>query len=122
VVLDSYDVLGGPNSATVLYTTEKFRLDNPKTYHAFVAALADAARIVSSNPELAADIYIRVNQSKIDRALLLSILRDPKVRYEIAPRNTFPLAQFMSRIGAIRHAPKSWQDYFFADAATAGGS
>jgi NitT/TauT family transport system substrate-binding protein len=122
VVLDSYDVLGGPSSATVLYATEKFRTGNPKTYRAFVAALADAAHLVSGNPALAADIYIRVNHSKIDRALLLSILRDPKVRFEIAPRNTYPLAQFMYRVGAIRHEPKSWQDYFFKDPATAGGS
>jgi NitT/TauT family transport system substrate-binding protein len=40
VVLNSYDVLGGPSSATVLYATEKFRNDSPKTYKAFVAALA----------------------------------------------------------------------------------
>ncbi|MEM5383096.1 ABC transporter substrate-binding protein [Paraburkholderia phymatum] len=122
IVLNSYDVLGGPSSATVLYATEKFRSDNPKTYHAFVAALAQAAHLISTNPELAADIYIRVNDSKIDRALLLKILRDPQVQFKIAPQNTFGLAQFMYRVGAIRNEPKSWRDYFFDDPATAGGS
>ncbi len=38
VVLDSYELLG-PNSPTVLFATEKFRQDNPKTYRAFVEAL-----------------------------------------------------------------------------------
>ena len=122
IVLDSYDVLGGPSSATVLYATEKFRAENPKTYRAFVAALGDAARFAASHPEQAADIYIRVNHSKIDRALLQSILRDPKVQFKIAPQNTYRLAQFMYRVGAIRHEPASWRDYFFDDAATAGGS
>jgi NitT/TauT family transport system substrate-binding protein len=122
IVLNSYDVLGGPSSATVLYATEKYRNENPKTYHAFVAALADAARLIAANPEQAADIYIRVNDSKIDRALLVKILRDPQVQFKIAPQNTLGLAQFMYRVGAIRNEPKSWRDYFFDDPAPAGGS
>jgi NitT/TauT family transport system substrate-binding protein len=122
IVLNSYDVLGGPSSATVLYATEKFRNENPKTYHAFVAALADAAQFIAANPERAADIYIRVNDSKIDRGLLLKILRDPQVQFKTAPQNTLGLAQFMYRTGAIRNEPKSWRDYFFDDPATAGGS
>lgn len=122
IVLNSYDVLGGPSSATVLYTTAKFRDENPKTYRAFVAALADAAQLISAKPELAADIYIRVNDSKIDRNLLLKILRDPQVQFRTAPQNTLGLAQFMYRVGAIRNEPKTWRDYFFDDPATAGGS
>nr|WP_175798576.1 ABC transporter substrate-binding protein [Burkholderia anthina] len=122
IVLSSYDVLGRPSSATVLYATQKFRDDNPKTYHAFVAALADAARQIAADPERAADTYIRVNGSKIDRALLLKILRNPQVQFKTAPQNTLRLAQFMYRTGAIRNEPKSWRDYFFDDPATAGGS
>ncbi|ACR31531.1 ABC transporter substrate-binding protein [Burkholderia glumae] len=122
VVLNSYDVLGGPSSATVLYATSKFRDANPKTYRAFVAALADAAKLIAADPERAADIYLRVNQSKIDRALLLKILRDPQVQFKTAPQNTLGLAQFMYRVGAIRHQPKSVHDYFFDDPATQGGS
>ncbi|GIZ53178.1 ABC transporter substrate-binding protein [Noviherbaspirillum aridicola] len=122
IVLNSYDVLGGPSSATVLYATEKFRSENPKTYAAFVDALAEAAQFIGANPEAAADIYLRVNKSNIDRALLLKILRDPQVQFKIAPQNTFTLAQFLHRIGAIKNQPKSWRDYFFDDAATANGS
>jgi NitT/TauT family transport system substrate-binding protein len=122
IVLNSYDVLGGPSSATVLYATQKFRDENPKTYHAFVAALADAAKFIDANPDKAADIYIRVNDSKIDRNLLLKILHDPQVQFKTAPQNTLGLAQFMYRVGAIRNEPKSWRDYFFDDPAVAGGS
>ncbi len=122
IVLNSYDVLGGPSSATVLYATEKFRSENPKTYRAFVNGLADAARFITANPEAAADIYIRVNQAKTDRNLLLSVIRDPQVQFKTAPQNTFALAQFMYRVGVIRNEPKSWKDYFFDDPATAAGS
>ncbi|CAG9171379.1 ABC transporter substrate-binding protein [Cupriavidus pampae] len=122
IVLNSYDVLGGPSSATVLYATEKFRNENPKTYRAFVDALAEAADFATKQPEAAADLYIRVNKAKIDRALLVKILKNPQVQFKVAPQNTFALAEFMHRVGAIKNAPKSWQDYFFQDPATAQGS
>ncbi|SAL21695.1 ABC transporter substrate binding protein [Caballeronia terrestris] len=122
IVLNSYDMLGGPSSATVLYATEKFRNENPKTYRAFVDALSDAASFVTQNPDAAADIYIRVNNAKIDRNLLLKIIKDPAVQFKVAPQNTFALAQFMHRVGAIKNEPKSWQDYFFNDPATRNGS
>lgn len=122
IVLRSYDVLGGPSSATVLYATEKFRRDNPRTYKAFVDGLAEAARLVKANPELAADIFVRTNQSRIDRALLLSIIKSPEVDFKLTPENTFPLASFMHRVGAIKHLPASPKDYFFDDAHNASGS
>lgn len=122
IVLNSYDVLGGPSSATVLYATEKFRNENPKTYRAFVDALAEASKYVTANPEAAADLYIRVNKANIDRALLVKLLKNPQVQFKVTPQNTFVLADFMHRVGAIRNQPKSWQDYFFQDPATAQGS
>jgi len=119
IVLKSYDVLGSASSATVLYGTEKFRKENPKTYKAFVDALAQAARFVQSNPEAAADVYLRVNKSNVDRKLLLSIIKSPEVKFTLEPRNTYQLAQFMHRIGAIRNKPASARDYFFDDGHTA---
>jgi len=115
VVLDSYQVLGGPASATVLYATEKYRRDNPKTYHAFVAALDEAARFIQAQPEQAVDIYLRVNQASTDRELLLKIVRNPQVQFKTEPQNTLALGQFMHRIGAIRNAPQATRDYFFED-------
>jgi NitT/TauT family transport system substrate-binding protein len=122
VVLKSYDVLGGPASATVLYATEKFRKDNPKTYRAFVDALAEAARLVKADPDKAADIYLRTNKSKVDRALLLKIIRNPEVDFKLTPENTFALADFMYRVGAVKTKPASVRDYFFDDAHLVGGS
>ena len=122
IVLSSYDVLGGPASATVLYATEKFRSDNPKTYRAFVSALDEAAQFIAANPEAAADIYLKSGQGNIDRTLLLSILRNPEVQFKLAPQNTYALADFMHRIGAIRNKPATARDYFFADPHNASGN
>ncbi|WP_020652985.1 ABC transporter substrate-binding protein [Massilia niastensis] len=122
VVLDSYQVLGGPSSATVLYATEKYVKDNPKTYRAFIDALVEAAQLVTKNPEAAADAYLRVNKNNIDRALLVKVIRDPKVQFKVAPQNTLGLAQFLHQVGAIRNKPASWRDYFFAHPALDTGS
>jgi len=122
IVLDSYAIEGGPTSATVLYATEKFRRDNPKTYQAFVAALAEAASFVQRQPEQAADLFVRANGGKIDRALVLRILKDPKVQFKTAPQNTLKLGQFLYRIGAIKQAPGAVNEYFFDSAQVAGGS
>lgn len=122
IVLNSYQVLGGPASATVLYATEKFRNDNPKTYKAFIDALAEAAQFITKNPEKAADIYIKVSSANIDRNLLLKIIKNPEVQFKITPQNTYTLAEFMHRIGAIKNKPASVKDYFFDDVHNVAGN
>ena len=122
VVLDSYDVQGGPSSSTVLYATEKYLKKNPKTYRALVGALAEAAAFIKAHPEQAADAYLKVNTSKIDRALLLKVITNPKVDFKVAPQNTQGLADFMARSGALKNKPASWKEYFFEHPALAAGS
>src|SRR5690606_5761091 len=65
-LLSSYDVLGGPGTMNVLYTTEKFHDQNPKTYRAFYKALEEAEAFVKANPDEAVDIYIRQQKSRLD--------------------------------------------------------
>ena len=121
VVLDSYELLG-PNSPTLLFSTEKFRKENPKTYKAFVEALAEAADFAQNDKGAAADTYIRVTKSRVDRAELLKIIDNPRYEFTITPKNTYPLAEFLYRVGAIKHKPESWKDYFFQDERPLQGS
>ncbi|GGU82476.1 nitrate ABC transporter substrate-binding protein [Pseudomonas laurentiana] len=121
VVLNTYDLLG-PNSPTVLFATEKFRKDNPKTYKAFVDALAEAADFAQNDKAAAADTYIRVTKAKIDREALLKIIDNPQYEFSVTPKNTYPLAEFLYRVGAIKHKPESWKDYFFQDEKPLQGS
>jgi NitT/TauT family transport system substrate-binding protein len=122
IVLNSYDVLGGPSSSTLLYATEKWVKENPKTYRAFVDALNEAAQLVASNPELATDAYLRVTKAKTDRAFLLKVIKNPQIQFKVAPQNTLGLAQFLFQAGAIKKQPASWKDYFFEHPALGAGS
>jgi NitT/TauT family transport system substrate-binding protein len=122
IVLKSYDVQGGPGSATVLYATEKFRNNHPKTYQAFVDALAEAAQFISAHPEQAADIYLKVTGAKTSRELLLSVIRNPEVQFQIRPQNTLGLGQFMHEVGAIKNRPQVLADYFFEEPRVSSGS
>jgi NitT/TauT family transport system substrate-binding protein len=122
VVLNSYDVQGGPASSTVLYATENFYKTSPKTYKAFLDALDDAAKFITQNPEKAAEIYLRINGSKIDPALLTKIITNPAVTFKVTPENTLGLGKFMHRVGAIKNEPQAIGDYFFADPRITTGS
>ncbi|KRE06902.1 nitrate ABC transporter substrate-binding protein [Bosea sp. Root381] len=122
IVLNSYDVQGGPASSTVLYATETFYKDAPKTYRAFLDALDEAAKFVTTNPEQAAEIYLKANGGKGDRKLLLEIIKNPQVTFKVEPQNTLGLGQFLHRVGAIKNEPKVLLDYFFADPRVAAGS
>ncbi|THU04171.1 ABC transporter substrate-binding protein [Lampropedia puyangensis] len=122
IVLNSYDALGGPASATVLYATERFRQESPKTYQAFLAALNEAAQYIQANPEGAVDTFIRVTNAKTDRNLILQVVNNPQVQFTTTPHNTLQLGEFLHRVGAIKNKPETLKDYFFDDAHLAGGS
>lgn len=121
VVLNTYDLLG-PNSPTLLFATEKFRNENPKTYKAFIEALSEAEDFIRKDKGAAADTYIRVTKAKIDRDALLKIIDNKDFEFTITPKNTYPMAEFLHRVGAIKNKPASWKDYFFQDAKPLQGS
>lgn len=121
-VLSSYDVLGGPATPTVAYATLKFRAENPKTYKAFVDAFTEATQWVAANKKEAAEIYVKVEQSKLDPTFIAEVLSDPEVQYTTVPLGTLKFADFLNRIGAIKAKPASWKDFTFEDLHTASGS
>ncbi|MBV7485151.1 ABC transporter substrate-binding protein [Bordetella sp. BOR01] len=122
IVLNSYDVLGGPSSSTVLFATEKFRDGNPKTYAAFLKALQEAADFITAHPQEAAETYLRVQGAKLDRDFLVKVITNPDVSFTLQPNNTLVLAKFMHQVGAIKNPAASWRDYFFEDPAIGQGS
>ena len=121
-VLSSTDILGGLATSSVAVTSDKWRRDNPKTYAAVRAALADAAKLIEADKTQAAAIYIRQDGSKLSPAFVERILNDKEVSFATTPNNTLPLGAFLYKVGVIRHEPKSWRDYFFADDPAAQGS
>ena len=121
-LLSSYDVLGGPGTMNVLYTTEKFHDQNPKTYRAFYKALEEAERFVKANPDEAVAIYIRQQNSRLDPAFLKKIVLDPEVEFTITPQRTFVYARKMHELGILKQQPNDWKDYFFPAVHARSGS
>lgn len=121
-VTDWYTILGGPTTSVTLYTTARYRKDNPKTYAAFLTAFDEATAFIRKDPEAAIDIFIKQDKSKLDRAFLLDIIKNPDVSFGSTPRNTLPFANFLHEVGALKNKPASWRDFFFDDIYARSGS
>ena len=121
-VISSYDILGGPATFNVLYTTQKFHDQNPKTYKAFYAALIEAAQIVKADKAKAADIFIRVQQSKLSPELVRRIIEDPENDFTVSPHRSYVYADELHKLGVLKNKAVSWKDYFFDEAYAQPGS
>jgi NitT/TauT family transport system substrate-binding protein len=112
-VLNSYEVLGGPATFNVVWTTSKFRSENPKLYDAFVKALDEATAIINRDKKAAAETYLRLAKGKDTVADILAMLNDPDIVYTTTPQNVMKYVNFMYKVGSIRARPDSWKDLFF---------
>ncbi|MDY1045720.1 ABC transporter substrate-binding protein [Pseudomonas coleopterorum] len=121
-VLSSYDILGGPATFNVLYTTEKFHDENPKTYKAFYDALVEAAQIVKADKVAAAKTYIRVEKSTLSEGFVEKIVKDPEIDFTVVPQRTFIYAERLHELGVLKNKAQSWKDYFFEEAHGGDGS
>jgi NitT/TauT family transport system substrate-binding protein len=121
-VLNSYDVMDGPHSFTVAWTTAKFREQNPALYKALMAALQEATGIVNNDKRAAAALWIKDSNSKLALDFVDRIVSGPQVRWTLVPENTMKFARFMSSVGTLRPAPESWRDYFFPEVHGMDGS
>jgi NitT/TauT family transport system substrate-binding protein len=121
-VVNSYDVLGGPATFNVVWTTSKFRNDNPKLYEAFVKALDEATAAINRDRKAAAEAYLRISRDKDTVADILAMLNDPAIVYTTTPQNVGKYVDFMFRIGSIKAKPDSWKDLFFPNIHGAAGS
>lgn len=114
-VLNSYDVMGGPNTFLMVWATKKFRDENPKSYKAVLDAMKEATDAINADKKRAAEIYVKEGGGKESVDKLLKIMNDPQVKYTMAPERVLPYAQFMHQIGTLKNKPQSWKDLFFPD-------
>jgi NitT/TauT family transport system substrate-binding protein len=121
-VLNSYDVMDGPHSFTVAWTSAKFRERNPVLYRALMAALAEATDIVNADRRAAAALWIADSNSKLPLDFVERVVSGSQVRWTLVPENTLKFARFMQTTGMLKAAPESWRDYFFPELQSAGGS
>ena len=121
-ILNNYDILGGPATFNVVWSTSKFRDANPKTYDAFVAAFEEATATINRDKRAAAEVYKRMSGTKETVEDLLKMMEDPLVEYTLTPKSTMKTAEFMAKVGTIREKPSSWKDLFFPNVHALQGS
>ena len=122
VVFNSYDVLGGPSTFNVVWTTAKFKNENPQLYEAFVKALDEATAEINRDKRAAAEAYLRISKDKDSVDNILKMMNDPNIVYTTTPRNIMKFAEFMAKTGAIKAKPESWRDFFFPNVHALPGS
>jgi NitT/TauT family transport system substrate-binding protein len=121
-VLNSYQVLGGPATFNVVWTTTRFRNENPRVYEAFVKALDEAIGAINKDKKWAAEFYLRVSKDKDTLENILKMLNDPNIAYTTTPQNIMKYVNFMHKVGSIKVKPDSWKDLFFPNAHNLSGS
>ena len=123
LVLNSFDVLGGPHSIVSLYGTTKWVKANPKLYKVVVDAYSEAFRFIEADLGRAAKVYVDFTKSKLSVEDVKAMIADKsEMEYGPAPKNTMPFAKFMHQEGAIKNLPASWKDYFHESAHGLEGS
>lgn len=113
-VLDSYEVMGGPCTLLVVYASTKFHDANPKTYHAFVAALQEAMAFINRDKHSAAELYVQHYSPKAKVADIEKMLKYPRIQYTATPKKIMKTAAFMHSVGTLGHQPTSWKALFSA--------
>jgi len=114
-VLNSFDVMGGSHTFTVVWAPAKFRDGNPVLYKALLAALKEATEIVNKDKKAAAALWIEDSKSKLSPDMVGKIVAGPQVRWTMTPENTMKYADFMAEVGTLKVKPESWKDYFFPE-------
>lgn len=109
---DSFAAFDGPCTFSVVYAKASFMTKHPKAAQAFYQALDEAMASIAKDRSTAIDKYLQVTGDRTDRALLEEILARPDFTFGVAPQGTLKLAQFMRKVGLLKHDTTSWKDYF----------
>lgn len=121
-VLNSFDVMDGPHSFTVAWTSAKFRDRNPVLYKALVAALNEATDIVNKDKAAASALWIADSKSKLAPEMVAKIVAGPQVKWTTTPEATMKYADFMTAVGTLKVKATSWKDFFFPEVYDLKGS
>jgi NitT/TauT family transport system substrate-binding protein len=121
-VLDSYEVLGGPHTFNLVWTTERFYKENPKVVQAFVAALDEAMKFIAAKPAEAAALWAKAENSKMAPTEVERLIRLPENEWTTTPKKIMAYADFMNRTGLMATKPASWKDVFFEEIHGQSGS
>jgi len=112
-ILTSNEVMGGPSTFTLLYTTAKFHDANPKVYAALLKAHQEAIAFITADKRAAAQVFLDLEGQGMKLDEVLEVLNDPDIRYTTSPENVMKYADFMAGVGSLKQRPAAWQELFF---------
>ncbi|HEX3694483.1 MAG TPA: ABC transporter substrate-binding protein [Polyangia bacterium] len=121
-IVKSTDVLGGPASNGVVFTTTKFHNGNPKLIGALIKAMNEANELIAKDKKKAAQIYLGATKEKLSVDDLVEILKNPSVKYSTTPWGTMKFADFMFKVGILKTKPATWKDVYFPEAQKLAGN
>jgi NitT/TauT family transport system substrate-binding protein len=109
----SEDAFGGRSSFLVLGGTKKWIDANPKLIPVLVAAFQEAADYIRKDPKGAAEIYLKVEPSKmLDEPKVEAMLKSMPDDFGTEVHAVKAYADFMGRTGGLKNVPASWSDVF----------
>ena len=114
-LLSSYDATDGPNTFSAIATVARWRESNPKLYRVVYDSILEANDFIAKNPREAAEIFVRIENTKLPVAFIEKMITDPEFSYAPEPENVMKIYGFMNRVGALKNMPATWQDLFFAE-------
>lgn len=121
-VLDSYDVLGGAHTFSVVWATNKFVSGNPKVTQAFYDALQESIKLINADPKKAASIWIATEHLKMSPEEAEAIIKNPENRWTTAPQKVLMFLNGMHNAGLINVTTSDWKDLFFSYVHNESGS
>ncbi|RTL65641.1 MAG: ABC transporter substrate-binding protein [Hyphomicrobiales bacterium] len=113
-ILNSYDVVGGRHTLISAYAYEKWRTQNPKLYTATFKALVQAMDIIAADKRAAAELFARVEPSKLTVEEIHKMLLDENMlTFSPTPRKVMAFADYMHKAGYMKNQLGSWKEAFF---------
>ena len=112
-VTSSNEIFGGKSSFLVLGATKRYIEAQGKMQGVMIAAIAEAADLIRKDPKRAAEIYLKIEPSKIlTPADIEKLLRETPDEFGPDVYGVKAFADFMGRIGGIKTIPASFKDVF----------
>lgn len=113
VLTTSEEAFGGRSTFLALGATKRYLDANPKMAQVMVDALKEASELIRTEPEKAAEIYLKVEPSKtLDLARVTAMLKGQKDDFGVEVTGVKTLADFMGRTGGLKRVPASFADVF----------
>lgn len=110
---DSYQIMQGPSSYNLIWSSSLFTKSNPRTLQAVYLAVQEAMSIINDDPDYAARVYLQQSNSPQSVEFIRRVITSPQVDYTYIPQNTMGYAEFLAASGAVSNRPADWRVMFY---------